>query len=57
MLAYADVCYRPTDVPCGLSAGKDLLSSTEAIYTSFKAIHSSVKASIELNRAGGCHVL
>ena len=57
MLAYAGVCYRPTGVPCGLSAGKGLLSSIEAIYTSLKAIYSSVKALIELNRAGGCHVL
>jgi hypothetical protein len=57
MLAYADVCYRPTGVPCGLSAVKGLLSSIEAIYTSLKAIYSSVTASIELNRAGGCHVL
>ena len=44
-------------MPCGLSAGKGLLSFIEAMYTSLKAIYSSVKASIELYRAGGCHVL
>jgi hypothetical protein len=53
MLAYADVRYRLTDVPCGLSAGKGLSSSIEAIYTPLKAIYSSFTASIELNRAGG----
>ena len=44
-------------MPCGLSAGKGLLSSIEAIYTSHQPIYSSVQASIELNRAGGSHVL